>query len=127
MQVFRHLPRFLRIERQRQGRTQEEVARSAGLSKTQISKIETGAQTPNLDTLDRLLAGLELHFGEFSRRYLDFLHSQPNGAAVDASLPSSPSSGLLALVQHIAQGSFETDEHYVVVIPKPVSTVVRPS
>ena len=118
VQVFPNLPRFLRIERQRQGRTQEEVARSAGLSKTQISKIETGAQTPNLDTLDRLLAGLELHFGEFSRRYLEFLHSQSNGTAEDPAQSSPPSSGLLDLVQHIARGSFETDELYVVVIPK---------
>jgi len=118
MQVFQHLPRFLRVERQRQGRTQQEVALSAGLSKTQISKIETGAQTPNLDTLDRVLAGLDLRFGEFSRRYLEFLHGQAEGSAADPDR-QPPSAGLLDLTQHIARGSFETDEHYVVVIPKP--------
>ena len=120
MRVFRHLPRFLRAERQRQGLTQQQVARSAGLSKTQISKIETGAQTPNLETLDRVLAGLNLGFGEFSRRYLDFLHNQPDGSDADADRPSqAPSPGLLDLTQQIARGSFETDQHYVVVIPKP--------
>jgi len=126
MKILEWVPQFIRHERQRQDKTQQQLAEAAGLSKTQISKIETARQIPTLETLDRVLVGLELSFAEFSRRYLEMGRDLGWKAeeGVDSRATELESSGtalspgLLVLVDQIARGSFETAEHYVVVIPK---------
>jgi|GEM_PF-5708398 len=117
MEILGGIPRFIRSERHRQGRTQEDVALASGLSKTQISKIETESQTPNLETLDRVLVGLGLSFAQFSQRYLEMEDRDRFDGGSPVSFPLV-SANLVALTKNIARGSFETDKHYVVVIPK---------
>lgn len=119
MKVLGGIPRFIRSERNRQGRTQEDVAEAAKLSKTQISKIETEVQSPNLETLDKVLVGLGLSFAEFSQRYLD-MEDNERAKDPDSEPGTTPamSPELYTLTKHIARGCFETDEHYVIVIPK---------
>lgn len=46
----------LRTARRRAGQTQRELARAAGTSQATIAAYESGAKTPGVDTLSRLLA-----------------------------------------------------------------------
>lgn len=46
----------LRDWRSKQGKTQQDVADEAGLTKATISRIETGGQRPTLDTAAKLSA-----------------------------------------------------------------------
>lgn len=48
--------RVLGWARRRRGFTQRELARRAGVSQSEVARIETGALTPRVDTLERLLA-----------------------------------------------------------------------
>jgi transcriptional regulator with XRE-family HTH domain len=120
MQVLGHIQRLIRSERQQKGLTQQDLAKEAKLSKTQISKIETAAQIPNLETLDKVLVGLGLSFAEFSRRYLEIERAEQQSAQGPRGGPFEVpgSAELLDLTEQISRGSFETERHYVVVIPK---------
>lgn len=55
---MRALGLALRAERERQGRTQEEVCASSGLDRTYLSGIERGDRSPNLRTLLRVTGAL---------------------------------------------------------------------
>jgi transcriptional regulator with XRE-family HTH domain len=57
---FDELGRALRLARLEQGKKQTEIAALAQISKSTLSKYETGAQCPTLATLDRLLDALGL-------------------------------------------------------------------
>jgi transcriptional regulator with XRE-family HTH domain len=50
--------RILRHARRRVGMTQRDLARVTGMPQPAIARIERGAVTPGLDTLERLLAGV---------------------------------------------------------------------
>lgn len=53
----------LRSIRGAKGLTQERVATLAGLKPETISRVETGAVTPDLDTLGKLVRALDVTFG----------------------------------------------------------------
>lgn len=50
--------RLLRQARRRAGLSQRDLARVTGMPQPAIARIERGAVTPGLDTLERLLAGV---------------------------------------------------------------------
>ena len=50
--------RLLRHARHRVGMSQRDLARITGMPQPAIARIERGAVTPGLDTLERLLAGV---------------------------------------------------------------------
>jgi transcriptional regulator with XRE-family HTH domain len=50
--------RLLRHARRRAGMTQRELAAATGVPQPAIARIERGAVTPGIDTLERLLAGV---------------------------------------------------------------------
>lgn len=49
--------RLLRYARRRAGLTQRQLARATGVAQPAIARIERGVVSPQLDTLERLLAG----------------------------------------------------------------------
>jgi len=55
---------FLQLARQRSGLSQRELAEQAGVSQSEIARIESGKREPSIPTLQRILAGagLELRF-----------------------------------------------------------------
>jgi len=56
--MFAELGRTLRDLREAAGLSQAEVARKAGMGKSQLSKYERGKELPKLESLERLLAVL---------------------------------------------------------------------
>jgi transcriptional regulator with XRE-family HTH domain len=55
---------LLQLARQRAGLSQRELAEQAGVSQSEIARIESGKREPSIPTLQRILAGsrLELRF-----------------------------------------------------------------
>jgi transcriptional regulator with XRE-family HTH domain len=64
MESFRHIGLTLRLLRELRGKSQGQIAKEAGISKSQLSKYENG-RLPKLETLDRLLASLGVHYYQF--------------------------------------------------------------
>ena len=60
MKSFDGLGRALRWTRQRQGKKQYEVAEEASVTKAMLSSYENDRQRPTLDTLERILAALDI-------------------------------------------------------------------
>jgi transcriptional regulator with XRE-family HTH domain len=58
--MFANLGPALRLVRERRGTSQAEVARKAGIGKSQLSKYEQGKELPKLESLERVLAVLNL-------------------------------------------------------------------
>jgi transcriptional regulator with XRE-family HTH domain len=56
--VFVNLPRTLVRCRELRGKSQAEVARKAGVGKSQLSKYESGKELPKLESLERVLVAL---------------------------------------------------------------------
>lgn len=56
--MFENLGAALRLLREQAGLSQTRVAREAGMSKSQLSKYETGRELPKLDSLARILRAL---------------------------------------------------------------------
>ena len=54
----------IRTVRQRNGQTQEALARAADVSNGTIIRIETGRNDPSLDTLTKIAAGLGTTVGD---------------------------------------------------------------
>lgn len=67
--------RLIRISRERAGLSKRELARRAGTSPAAIVKYESGATSPTVDTLDRLLraAGweIEVHVARVSQQLVE--------------------------------------------------------
>jgi len=126
MQVLGHVRRVLRLERLLRDWTRADLSEAAGVSEAQIWRIEKGKQTPKLETVDKILVALGISFADFSRRCLEVaeLRDPPQGPRGGPfGTPVSPA--LLNLTKQIARGCFETDEHYVVLIPKPPQIELR--
>ena len=71
MDMFINLGRTLGLLRELRGKSQANVARKAGIGKSQISKYETGKELPKLDSLEKVLKALEVgHFEFFYTLYL---------------------------------------------------------
>jgi transcriptional regulator with XRE-family HTH domain len=69
--MFVNLGRTLGLLRELRGKSQAEVAREAGIGKSQLSKYENGKELPKLDSLEKVLAVLEVgHFEFFYTLYL---------------------------------------------------------
>jgi transcriptional regulator with XRE-family HTH domain len=62
---FANLGKTLFLLRNLRGKSQAEVARSAGVGKSQLSKYENGKELPRLDSLERVLAALDIGYLEF--------------------------------------------------------------
>lgn len=58
--MFEHLGPALRLLREQEGLSQTRLAREAGMSKSQLSKYETGKELPKLDSLARILRALDV-------------------------------------------------------------------
>lgn len=64
MEMFRHMGLTLRLLRDLREKSQGQVAKEAGISKSQLSKYENG-RLPKLETLERLLAALGVEYFQF--------------------------------------------------------------
>jgi transcriptional regulator with XRE-family HTH domain len=60
--------RVLRVVRERTGRNQGEIARTAGISISMLSQIERGVVSPSIETLLNVCAGLDLDAAELFKR-----------------------------------------------------------
>jgi transcriptional regulator with XRE-family HTH domain len=63
--MFTNLGRTLRLLRELREKSQGEVAREAGIGKSQLSKYENGKELPKLESLAKVLRVLELGPFEF--------------------------------------------------------------
>ena len=52
----------VKLERNKKGYSQEELALRAGVNKNTIWKIETGQVSPNIATLEKIAMALEIDF-----------------------------------------------------------------
>lgn len=65
MDMFANLGRTLSLLRELRGKSQAQVAREAGIGKSQLSKYENGRELPKLDSLEKVLRALEVGQFEF--------------------------------------------------------------
>ncbi len=71
MGMFVNLGRTLSLLRELRGKSQAQVAREAGIGKSQLSKYENGKELPKLDSLEKVLGVLGVgHFEFFYTLYL---------------------------------------------------------
>lgn len=71
MGMFVNLGRTLSLLRELRGKSQAQVAREAGIGKSQLSKYENGKELPKLDSLEKVLGVLEVgHFEFFYTLYV---------------------------------------------------------
>jgi transcriptional regulator with XRE-family HTH domain len=71
MGMFVNLGRTLSLLRELRGKSQANVAKEAGIGKSQLSKYENGKELPKLDSLEKVLKVLEVgHFEFFYTLYL---------------------------------------------------------
>jgi transcriptional regulator with XRE-family HTH domain len=59
--ICSHVARLLKAERERHGYSLSHLAQKAGLARQTITFVEQESRTPNLDTLLRLTAALEVN------------------------------------------------------------------
>jgi transcriptional regulator with XRE-family HTH domain len=69
--MFVNLGRTLSLLRELRGKSQAQVAREAGIGKSQLSKYENGKELPKLDSLEKVLGVLEV--GQFEFFYTLYL------------------------------------------------------
>ena len=86
MAMFVNLGRTLSLLRELRGKSQANVAREAGIGKSQLSKYENGKELPKLDSLEKVLIALEVGYFEFfytlhlvDRRAADLDRAAGNG------------------------------------------------
>ena len=65
--MFQNLGRTLVLLRERTGKSQAAIARTAGVGKSQLSKYENGKELPKLDSLERVLLALGVGSFDFFR------------------------------------------------------------
>jgi transcriptional regulator with XRE-family HTH domain len=65
MGMFVNLGRTLSLLRDLRGKSQAQVAREAGIGKSQLSKYENGKELPKLDSLEKVLSVLQVGQFEF--------------------------------------------------------------
>lgn len=87
MGMFVNLGRTLSLLRELRGKSQANVAKEAGIGKSQLSKYENGKELPKLDSLEKVLKVLEVGHFEFfytlylvDRRAADLLRDRSNGS-----------------------------------------------
>lgn len=67
MDLVRLLGKNVRKERLRQGRTQEEVAVEAGMTRSYLSDLERGTRSPSVHALGLLARALEVEAADLLR------------------------------------------------------------
>lgn len=67
MDLVRLLGENVRRERLRQGRTQEEVAEEAGMTRSYLSDLERGTRNPSVHALGLLARALKVEAGDLLR------------------------------------------------------------
>jgi transcriptional regulator with XRE-family HTH domain len=88
MERSEHVGETIRHHRQRQGMTQEELARRAGLAPTSIVRLERGeVRAPRLSTLDSLAGALQIPVAELVQYVSDIKPSSATTGHVEASGP----------------------------------------
>jgi len=70
MDLVRLLGENVREERLRQGRTQEEVAEEAGLTRSYLSDLERGTRNPSVHALGLIARALKVEAADLLRRPL---------------------------------------------------------
>ena len=99
MDMFRHLGLTISVLRGLRGMSQAQVAREAGIGKSQLSKYENGKELPKLDSLGKILTVLDVtplgffytqHFLDRRRKALDGepAEGEPNLLPYDLSILS---------------------------------------
>ncbi len=63
--MFRNVGLVLNLLRELRGMSQAQLARRAGIGKSQLSKYETGKELPKLDSLEKLLTALAMSHTDF--------------------------------------------------------------
>lgn len=101
MKAFEGLGKALRWLRARQDKRQYQVAEDAGVTKAMLSAYETGKQKPSLDTLEKILGGLDASLDDLHRA-LRIVNGQED--------PLRPSPVPVSSA-HVADGDLETDLH----------------
>jgi transcriptional regulator with XRE-family HTH domain len=105
--VFDGLGRVLRDLRIEKGFTQVELAERAEISKSMLSLYETEKSKPHLNTLERLVAALDVSLVEVARRMEEASLREPStrrgpkGKAPRASLPGNPHEEAAAAVVEV--------------------------
>ena len=64
-EYFANLGKALSLLRELRGKSQAELARGAGIGKSQLSKYENGRELPRLDSLEKVLMALGIGYVEF--------------------------------------------------------------
>jgi transcriptional regulator with XRE-family HTH domain len=93
--MFANLGPALRLARELRGMSQAEVARQAGIGKSQLSKYEQGKEQPKLESLERVLAVLNLG----SLDFFYALHLLDRGA--DRPRKSEPGEDMTAAFERV--------------------------
>jgi transcriptional regulator with XRE-family HTH domain len=114
MTMFRNLGRTLQLLREEQGWSQADLARKAGIGKSQLSKYENSKEQPRLDSLEKILAALSVRYVDFFTT-VSFLDDQLERLSSPSPLPavSAPhASGLLSddvnqAFERVTRGIFE--------------------
>jgi transcriptional regulator with XRE-family HTH domain len=98
MAAFDGLGKALRWLRARQDKRQYQVAEEAGVTKAMLSAYETGKQRPSLETLEKILDGLDATLADLYQalRIVNDPNHPLRAAALPRALDSSPSSGSLS-------------------------------
>jgi transcriptional regulator with XRE-family HTH domain len=102
--VFSNLGKAISLLRQLRGKSQASLAREARIGNSQLSKYESGKELPRLDSLERVLAALEVG-------YLELFHALKNIDRTAASLGGEPKDEIdspwTTLLSPEAQAAFE--------------------
>jgi transcriptional regulator with XRE-family HTH domain len=73
---FDNVGKALRLLREKQGRSQKELAQIAGITSAMLSNYETGEKKPSLDSLGKVLDALGLYLGKLDDA-LDVVNDRP--------------------------------------------------
>lgn len=129
--MFEHVPELLRRLRLNAHWSQQELAARSGVSVSQLSRIENGQQTLQLDTLGRLLEALNLTLADFTRHYEAFERRLTGGAPEEAAddvesirrtaraVVRTFEPLLEALPPDATGTQIELPRHWIYILPKP--------
>ena len=92
MPAFDGLGKALRWLREKEGRRQYEIARTAGVTKAMLSAYETGKQAPSLASLERILDALGADLVDLARALDHVNERRPRPASLRA-VPAAADEG----------------------------------
>jgi transcriptional regulator with XRE-family HTH domain len=76
MPRFENIGKALRLLREKQGKSQNDLAQTAGITSAMLSNYETGEKKPSLDSLGKVLDALGLYLGKIDDA-LDMVNDRP--------------------------------------------------